>query len=95
MADRVEALLNSHNRHNIEDASLVLFDVDHFKEVNDTHGHDVGDRVLKDIAAIILKQTRNTDIPIRFGGEEFMVFLPADAKSGLLLLKGYVKALNS
>lgn len=84
MDDRVEAMLHSHNRHNIQAASLVLFDVDHFKPVNDTYGHDVGDRVLKEIAAVILKQARNTDIPIRFGGEEFMVFLPANSRCGYL-----------
>ena len=94
MADRVEALLNSHNRHNIADASLVLFDVDHFKEVNDTYGHDVGDKVLKEIAAIILRQARNTDIPIRFGGEEFMVFLPADSQCGLLFAERVRKSVE-
>ena len=94
MADRVEALLNSHNRHNIADASLVLFDVDHFKDVNDTYGHDIGDKVLKDIAAIILKQARNTDIPIRFGGEEFMVFLPADSQCGLLFAERVRKSVE-
>ena len=94
MADRVEALLNSHNRHNIADASLVLFDVDHFKNVNDTYGHDVGDKVLKEIAAIILIQARNTDIPIRFGGEEFMVFLPADSQCGLLFAERVRKSVE-
>jgi len=84
MEDRVEDMLSNHNRNNIQSASLVLFDVDFFKPVNDNFGHDVGDRVLKDIAAIILQQVRNTDIPIRFGGEEFMVFLPGDAKSAYL-----------
>jgi len=81
MEDRVESLLHSHNRHNIQAASLVLFDVDFFKPVNDNYGHDVGDSVLKQIAEIILQQARNTDIPIRFGGEEFMVFLPGDSES--------------
>tara|TARA_R110001592_G_scaffold167131_5_gene402512 strand:+ start:5235 stop:6623 length:1389 start_codon:yes stop_codon:yes gene_type:complete len=94
MADQVEALLNSHNRHNIADASLVLFDVDHFKEVNDTYGHDIGDKVLKDIAAIILQQARNTDIPIRFGGEEFMVFLPADSQCGFLFAERVRKSVE-
>tara|TARA_R110002072_G_scaffold2280_1_gene18805 strand:+ start:10429 stop:11817 length:1389 start_codon:yes stop_codon:yes gene_type:complete len=94
MADRVEALLNSHNRHNISDASLVLFDVDYFKNVNDTYGHDVGDKVLKEIAAIILMQVRNTDIPIRFGGEEFMVFLPADSQCGLLFAERVRKSVE-
>jgi diguanylate cyclase (GGDEF)-like protein/PAS domain S-box-containing protein len=78
MEDGVESMLNSHNRHNINSTSLVMFDIDHFKRVNDTYGHDVGDRALKAIADIILRQVRGTDVPVRFGGEEFMVFLPAN-----------------
>lgn len=94
MADRVDALLNSHNRHNISDACLVMFDVDHFKTVNDTYGHDVGDKILKSIAGVILQQARNTDIPIRFGGEEFMAFLPADANSGFLFAERVRKSVE-
>ncbi|MFT7371475.1 MAG: two-component system cell cycle response regulator, partial [Oleiphilaceae bacterium] len=78
MEDGVESMLNSHNRHNINATSLVMFDVDHFKRVNDTYGHDVGDNALKAIADIILQQIRGTDLPVRYGGEEFLVFLPAN-----------------
>lgn len=78
MEDGVESMLNSHNRHNINSTSLVMFDVDNFKRVNDTYGHDVGDKALKAIADIILQQIRGTDLPVRYGGEEFMVFLPAN-----------------
>ena len=85
MDDRAEVMLNNHNRHDISSACLVMFDVDHFKLVNDTYGHDVGDKVLKEIAAVILHQARNTDLPVRFGGEEFMVFLPTTSQFGYLL----------
>lgn len=78
MEDGVESMLNSHNRHNINATSLVMFDVDNFKRVNDTYGHDVGDKALKAIAEIILRQIRGTDLPVRYGGEEFMIFLPAN-----------------
>ena len=94
MADHVEALLNSHNRHNIANACLVMFDVDHFKPINDTYGHDVGDRILKSIGAIILQQSRNTDIPIRFGGEEFLAFLPGDTRSGFLFAERVRKSVE-
>ena len=94
MADHVEALLNSHNRHNIANACLVMFDVDHFKPINDTYGHDVGDKILKSIGAIILQQSRNTDIPIRFGGEEFLAFLPGDSKSGFLFAERVRKSVE-
>lgn len=56
--------------------SLLMIDIDFFKKVNDTHGHDVGDKVLVDISKIIKKAVRSNDIPCRFGGEEFIVLLP-------------------
>lgn len=56
--------------------SLLLFDIDHFKKVNDTWGHLVGDKVLRTIAQIILSQTRETDFCARYGGEEIAVIMP-------------------
>ena len=53
--------------------SLIMFDIDHFKKVNDVHGHLVGDRVLKEIAAIVSANIRTVDCFARWGGEEFMV----------------------
>ncbi|WP_300668234.1 diguanylate cyclase [Desulfoluna sp.] len=54
---------------------LIMCDLDYFKQVNDTHGHNVGDLVLKETARIIVKNLRDADIVIRFGGEEFLVVL--------------------
>jgi two-component system cell cycle response regulator len=51
--------------------SLLMLDLDHFKEVNDTHGHPVGDQVLKEFADLVYKATRTDDITARVGGEEF------------------------
>jgi diguanylate cyclase (GGDEF)-like protein len=56
--------------------SLALFDVDFFKEVNDTHGHNVGDKVLMRLAAVVAGKSRTTDMLARWGGEEFIVMLP-------------------
>jgi diguanylate cyclase (GGDEF)-like protein len=53
----------------------TMLDLDYFKKINDTYGHDIGDLVLQNVSAIILEQVREADIPIRFGGEEFLVFL--------------------
>lgn len=56
--------------------SLVLIDIDHFKKVNDTHGHAAGDEVLKKFATVCRRMFRQTDCIGRFGGEEFLVILP-------------------
>ncbi len=55
--------------------SLVLLDLDHFKHINDTHGHDAGDRVLRELVAVIGAQLRGSDYLFRWGGEEFAVLL--------------------
>ncbi len=56
---------------------VVMLDVDHFKAVNDTHGHVVGDRVLRSIAALTRSALREGDVLMRYGGEEFLAVLPA------------------
>ena len=56
--------------------SLILTDIDHFKSVNDTYGHPVGDQVLKGVARLIREQARDTDLTARYGGEEFAVIMP-------------------
>lgn len=70
-------------RHNTSLAVLML-DVDHFKQVNDTHGHGIGDEVLRHIAATLSGQTRSSDCPARYGGEEFVVLLPDTSPSAAL-----------
>jgi diguanylate cyclase (GGDEF)-like protein len=57
-------------------AALLLIDVDHFKLVNDTHGHLCGDELLRRIASAAAELLRQPDVLARFGGEEFVVFLP-------------------
>ncbi len=56
--------------------SLIMMDIDDFKRINDTHGHRTGDQVLKEIANMIKRLVRKTDIVARYGGEEFSVILP-------------------
>jgi diguanylate cyclase (GGDEF)-like protein/PAS domain S-box-containing protein len=57
-------------------ASLLLFDVDHFKRINDDHGHDAGDLALKRIADIARQLSRDSDMLFRLGGDEFVLYLP-------------------
>lgn len=61
--------------------TLLLLDIDHFKRFNDTHGHQVGDEVLRHVAKVLTAQCRDMDLPCRYGGEEFGVILPATEPS--------------
>lgn len=56
--------------------SMIMFDIDHFKRVNDTFGHEAGDIVLENIARTVQKKMRSNDLLARYGGEEFIIFLP-------------------
>lgn len=58
------------------EVSLIMFDIDHFKSINDTYGHDIGDAVLKEISQLVRENIRENDSLIRWGGEEFMVLAP-------------------
>jgi len=65
----------SHSRRKMEKFSVIMLDIDHFKSVNDTYGHQVGDDVLKVVASVLHDGTRTEDIAARFGGEEFVLVL--------------------
>ncbi len=62
--------------------SLILVDLDHFKQVNDTHGHLTGDKILREIAAILADSIRDADLACRYGGEELAVILPEGSLQG-------------
>ena len=64
-------------RRSSQATTIMLIDADHFKSINDTFGHIVGDKVLKHLAQTIQQSIRKIDIPCRFGGEEFCVILPS------------------
>ncbi len=76
----MHSLLNFEIRrtqHDVQEFSIILLDIDHFKRVNDTYGHDVGDLVLQWMAQTMQTTIREQDVVSRWGGEEFLVLLPA------------------
>jgi diguanylate cyclase (GGDEF)-like protein len=73
--------------------SLVMIDIDHFKKINDTHGHLAGDAALKELCARLKPRIRNTDLLARYGGEEFAVVLPATDKAGALQVAEILRVL--
>lgn len=68
------------------DYSCMIIDLDHFKKVNDEHGHPFGDLVLKNIAMILREEARSTDVVARYGGEEFVVLLPDTDIDGSMVI---------
>ena len=73
--DSLAREINRAKRYETE-LTLIMFDIDHFKHINDTHGHDVGDDVLVKLTKLVKTCIRETDIFARWGGEEFMLLLP-------------------
>lgn len=75
LEEYIETLVASNQRRNSH-ISIMMLDLDYFKVVNDTYGHDAGDTVLKELTKVLVRSVRSSDIVIRYGGEEFMVILP-------------------
>ncbi len=61
---------------------MLFIDLDHFKQVNDTFGHTVGDEVLRRVAAVLRQCCRDDDVPVRYGGDEFVVLLGGRLPTG-------------
>ncbi|WP_297445505.1 GGDEF domain-containing protein [Desulfurobacterium sp.] len=105
----VDALTSTNNRYVLEKIdemlekmgqesrfSVVMIDIDHFKKINDTYGHETGDMVLKTLVEKIKRLIRSSDILVRYGGEEFVIYLPhADVKDALKLAERIRKAVEN
>ena len=99
-AAKIDALTGAHNRSSMNETierelsfaqrhqsalSIVIFDLDHFKQINDNYGHTIGDDVLRECVECSNQALRNTDMLFRFGGEEFVVLLPGVNTTGAAL----------
>lgn len=73
-------------KRHLQPLSLLMLDIDHFKRVNDSHGHGIGDEVLKGVAEAIKNQLRNVDMVFRFGGEEFLILLSNTSRDAAALV---------
>jgi diguanylate cyclase (GGDEF)-like protein len=82
MFDAVILRAERYGRH----ISLIISDIDHFKAVNDTYGHPVGDKVLKKVAEMLSLSARRTDVVARYGGEEFALLMEETGAQGALLI---------
>ncbi len=86
---------NRFSRYN-STSSVVMFDIDHFKKVNDTYGHQAGDEVIKLVSDVLRQNLRDTDIAGRYGGEEYGVILPnTDAKAAVVFCERIRKQIEA
>ncbi len=84
------------SKRTFQSCSLVMFDIDHFKNVNDTFGHQAGDLILVETANLLKSTIRTTDIPGRYGGEEFCtILIDANAKEAMLLAERLRKKIEA
>jgi len=86
----INALIGSADKRNTY-LGLVLLDIDHFKQVNDTYGHAVGDKVLKHLVSTIRYSIRNDDLLIRWGGEEFLMIIETESMETLRRMAEHVR----
>jgi len=87
----IDKVMNQVIRDN-ETYSVLMLDVDFFKMVNDTYGHDIGDKVIVEIGKVLLNNIREADLAIRYGGEEFVVLLHNADKNGTLMVANKIHA---
>jgi len=71
---------------------ILMFDIDNFKKINDTYGHDIGDKVIIALAKEVLRCTRKSDISARWGGEEFLIMLTDTNKKGAKILAEKIRS---
>ncbi|MBU2631369.1 MAG: diguanylate cyclase [Proteobacteria bacterium] len=81
----------SRSRREKQPVSVIMFDLDHFKNINDTYGHKIGDEILVMIASLIKELLRKEDVAGRYGGEEFLIILPNTDGQGAVIVANKIK----
>jgi two-component system cell cycle response regulator len=92
LVEQINNEINRSARHG-RPLSLIMFDIDHFKQVNDTYGHVAGDFILKEVAALVRTRVRRNEVFGRWGGEEFALLLPETVREGALHLAEEIRQL--
>ena len=87
----INKLFNSYLRYRRDPFSILMLDIDYFKKINDIYGHLAGDKALKEMANIVFKLIRQSDIFGRYGGEEFLIVLPSTKITGAMKLAQRIK----
>lgn len=91
---RLREEMKWHQRHQ-DELSLLMLDLDYFKSINDTYGHQAGDQVLREVGRILQKTLRESDFPARYGGEEFVIILPQTREDQAWMLAERLRAIIS
>jgi two-component system cell cycle response regulator len=91
LMDRLTSELERARRYALH-LSVLMVDLDHFKAINDSHGHVAGDEVLRGVSRILQREARAVDVVARFGGEEFVVVLPETGEEGAVRLAERIRA---
>jgi diguanylate cyclase (GGDEF)-like protein/PAS domain S-box-containing protein len=89
----IEQEISRSNRYGHQ-MGFMMIDIDHFKQINDTHGHETGDRILQKVADLLVEQVRDSDIVIRYGGDEFLIVLIETETETEVIRKRILKAVE-
>jgi diguanylate cyclase (GGDEF)-like protein len=87
----IEHIIKEHKKDHMK-TGIIFLDIDYFKKVNDTYGHDVGDYVLKKVASLVTKYIRDNDKIVRWGGEEFIIISEIEKGDGLFNIAEHLRS---
>ncbi len=92
MREVVQRLCDLQDRSSNHQVAVLMLDIDYFKRINDSYGHNQGDAVLQQVATAILSAIRSSDVPVRLGGEEFAIFIASDGVANVALFAERLRA---